>query len=687
MPDSEIERVLDLIEKSEAGKIVALLRALNLELQFPRDSANAIVFDPEARVEIKDKIEIQPRIFVYHRLKLNASRSTPILALDGTGSPWINRKIFGDNLEHVHIPIERTADVTGTIGKSYSKQSITGERNGTDADGRAIALHAADAAKLRGDIVKIVSAQPGKCFVAGTKKAIDKLIPELNPTDCITGHFGALRGINAFEKCKSAVALGREQPGIQDVENQARAWLADEPEAFTPAGNYVRQTRGRRMRDGGVLPIAVEVHPDPRVQEVLEQIREAEMIQAIDRVRAIFNERTIVAANDLVLDLTYDRVWRHAELTEGGSRHWRMIRQGVELTNASDMSQAFPDLWVTADAARKDVQRSGTLSQRNIYWGSVPLLDVSYQPTGMGQKPRPARFNPARIPDPRAWLESRLGPLARFDIETPAATAATSTPDSAEGRAMIADSATTDIAAPEPIAVVAEAEPPARASVFFGNPADWFPAVADIALDPGLSIDGRPILANRRPVLGGIPRGLPFRLAPTAEQVAERQARWDAGFQEAVAFEDRRLAWEAANLNHDDWPADKPAKVRTLTDDIPFAPVTGSGSAKVEPVVACGVGRSDGTSTAAAQSTSIAPPRLPVPDIKPDDISRVSWVGTIAFIGGVEVGRIGVCDMFVPRCKYSQDDDWWRMRYTAKEWDEWTATALGIKQPEAKEVS
>jgi hypothetical protein len=39
------------------------------------------------------------------------------------------------------------------------------------------------------------------------------------------------------------------------------------------------------LRDGSLQPTKVRLHPDPRAQTVVEQVREAEMVQAIDRLR------------------------------------------------------------------------------------------------------------------------------------------------------------------------------------------------------------------------------------------------------------------------------------------------------------------------------------------------------------------------------------------------------------------
>src|ERR1700753_3417818 len=49
-----------------------------------------------------------------------------VLAMDGTGDETLNAQLFGPTLRHERIAIERDASTTGTIGKKYSRQSMTG---------------------------------------------------------------------------------------------------------------------------------------------------------------------------------------------------------------------------------------------------------------------------------------------------------------------------------------------------------------------------------------------------------------------------------------------------------------------------------------------------------------------------------------------------------------------------------
>jgi hypothetical protein len=169
------------------------------------------------------------------------------------------------------------------------------------------------------------------------------------PVGTLTGHFNALRGINEYEKCDVAIVVGREQPNETDIENITRAFIAEDEEQLTRA-KYTKVPRCRRMRNGrldGAWQM-VEVHPDRRCQTVLEMIREAEIVQAIDRVRPIFNERRVILLTSVVADLTCDRVLRWKDLTKNGTRFERgWDREGFMPCAAKQAVWVFPDLWKT----------------------------------------------------------------------------------------------------------------------------------------------------------------------------------------------------------------------------------------------------------------------------------------------------------------------------------------------------
>jgi hypothetical protein len=96
------------------------------------------------------------------------------------------------------------------------------------------------------------------------------------------------------------------------------------------------------------------------------------------------------------------------------------------------MEKARPDLWPdekSADRALKMLYSTlslcsgaaaGTQGQSPIRYliEKCPYVrPLRYQPCGAKLNRRTAVYDPAVLPDPRAWLEDRLGPLAFFEIK------------------------------------------------------------------------------------------------------------------------------------------------------------------------------------------------------------------------------------------------------------------------------
>jgi hypothetical protein len=98
--------------------------------------------------------------------------------------------------------------------------------------------------------------------------------------------------------------------------------------------------------------VRVRVHPDRRVQALVEQIREAEMVQAIDRLRLIHSprEKTVIILCNIPLDLPVDELVTWRELAGDGK-----LEEALELCDENgwealplepgELSRLFPELW------------------------------------------------------------------------------------------------------------------------------------------------------------------------------------------------------------------------------------------------------------------------------------------------------------------------------------------------------
>jgi hypothetical protein len=264
---------------------------------------------------------------------------------------------------------------------------------------------------------------PGNVLLVSYKAAIEALIDDL-PAHVTTAHFGGLRGLNSFEQCETVVVMGREQPSAQAIEALTRPFAATDPEPFLPVGEYVLQTRGRRMRDPDAPNLVeAQVHFDPRCQAMLEQIREAEMVQAIDRVRPIFNHRKVFVLNNLPLDLTVDRAMTWPELRPGKFAK-AYARHGVLPLSPGDLTRCFPDLWKSEAVAKEALrwwQKTGGESQIDILFGGIPLfssgaLRASYRRKGQ-RGPLACALVRSDLPAPRSILEGLVGELVEFQVE------------------------------------------------------------------------------------------------------------------------------------------------------------------------------------------------------------------------------------------------------------------------------
>jgi hypothetical protein len=421
MTDKAISDILDTIEAREIVKVQRLFRQIRSELPLPRARLNSVWFEPDAKVRVGGEIERAPRIFVNALRKPRLAEETPVLALDGTASLALNQRIFGEHMTGERFAVPRDAEVWQVTNKRFSRQSITG----TDHRGRPISPQKVqEAAKLRAEVVELLRMLPGNVLLVTYKGAEELLRPEL-PPHVLTAHFGALRGLNSYERCKTVVVLGREQPPAQAIEALTRRFCATDPEPFIPIGAYVAQCRGRRMRDRGAELVEAEVHPDPRCQAMLEQVREAEIAQAIDRVRPVFNRRRIIVLTHIALDLTVDHALTWPQLRPGKFAR-AFARHGVLPLSAGDLCRGFPDLWASESTAKSDLRRStliGCNAQIIYLFGVCTLLDrpplrATYRRRSQKGKSAQALIG-ADLPDPRTVLEHLVGEVTEFAVKRP----------------------------------------------------------------------------------------------------------------------------------------------------------------------------------------------------------------------------------------------------------------------------
>ena len=151
--------------------------------------------------------------------------------------------------------------------------------------------------------------------------------------------------------------------------------------------NYRKRARRYLMRDGPVKHTPVSMHPDPRVQAVVEQGREAEMVQAIDRLRLIHTakRKAVYILCSIPLDLPVDELVTWKQLT-GDRRLSNALAKCDERgwdalpLAAKELARLFPSLWATRKAAKRRLEKESLNADRDIIrvWG----LLHQYRPPG-----------------------------------------------------------------------------------------------------------------------------------------------------------------------------------------------------------------------------------------------------------------------------------------------------------------
>ena len=302
----------------------------------------------------------------------------PILAMDGTASPLLTRAWLGDDFEDKAFRVERNAEVVQVVGKSYSTQSLTGDlgkyQHKTPDDK---ARFEDNAKRLRGSLAKVIEAKENAGLIAA--KEVKKLMVEALPSTVETAHFNALRGLNSLENCENLSVVGRMQPPAYEIGRIAGAYGAALGFKVSTTADYIDVTRRLRMRDGSTHPVEVKAYPDAIGDEVLRQIRDAEIEQAADRCRPIHNRRSITILSNSCCDFTVDRVIKHRDFVNGGNRFERafVASGGMLRLSAAGMSADAPEIFSTAKCAKRWVEKQNFRAVVSDFLNS-PLSQIEY---------------------------------------------------------------------------------------------------------------------------------------------------------------------------------------------------------------------------------------------------------------------------------------------------------------------
>jgi putative DNA primase/helicase len=327
---------------------------------------------------------------------ISSQFTVPTLMLDATLPPLPMLQIYHPRAQvvaDIKVELPKSVHVRQLQGAPTSKRKLEREHHLVEV--------------RRHILARYLSLNRPLTLVICQQKVEDWLKQSGLPGDVTVEHYNDVTGLDDYRDVRLMLLIGRTAPGPATTETIAAALTGKCPLPATANGNGFRWfdtvQRGIRLRDGSGIATRGDQHPDPEVEAVRYQIHEAELVQALGRGRGV--NRT--ALNPLDADLLFDTA---LPVTVDEVIRWRppslLIEtaiDGVMLTSRTDLVRLWPQWWPNDTAARRSLQQG------------VPYLpgfeQVEYQLAGPKMNKRIGYFDLTIIPDPRAWLEARLGRL------------------------------------------------------------------------------------------------------------------------------------------------------------------------------------------------------------------------------------------------------------------------------------
>ena len=299
-------------------------------------------------------------ITVYHKKKITRfADDVQIKCIDASASKIISESLF-PKVRFTTVSSIRNAFVTQCYSTRCSTTSLIAEKNANVASAKAAEQRLKDIECL----IKRKSENGTKVLVVGPQIIVGNKNKAMNariniPAHCDSVHFNGFRGVDRWKNFDVVIIIGRNEPPVKAIENMARALYNYDYEPVLLTGEWTTEERGYYLQ-GEKQGVEVVVHPDNRVQALVEQLREEETLQAIDRLRLMHNTVTkeVIILSNIPLDIDVNELRNWDEIIYG-SRLERAIAINIGVLPLAPewLTTNHSELWPTRDAAKNDVKR------------------------------------------------------------------------------------------------------------------------------------------------------------------------------------------------------------------------------------------------------------------------------------------------------------------------------------------
>ncbi|WP_167853496.1 hypothetical protein, partial [Roseovarius aestuariivivens] len=336
--EPESDRPASLPSAKTCNALRGLIRVLREEWDLPhRTSPARLWYDADSN-----------EVTVCRRKELRINDRTPVLLLDATADPLLLDELLPFT-DFSRIDVRQNAIVVQVYDQTGSNTFWNENEDKVE------------------QLVEVLKAwvSSGERPLLISHKPLAARLRTMNLEGVKVGHFGGIRGSNEFEYCTVVFITGRNSPPAALVEQQARAifWEAEPPLVFEDTSDHLPlmlqgywQSEKNQQPQSGVL---INVFRDPRIAAVHQQIREAETIQAIARLRLVWAEhpKYVFMLGNLPVELPVDRL-RTASDMFPDRLELELLKDGHIPLTARSLRKLKPDLCTSEDAARMMLSRS-----------------------------------------------------------------------------------------------------------------------------------------------------------------------------------------------------------------------------------------------------------------------------------------------------------------------------------------
>lgn len=199
-----------------------------------------------------------------------------IVWCDATGNADVYQRLLGMPVEVIRPRVKMAGRIYQVWSSLNNKYQLRGLTDHTDEQKQARARKVDD---LKAQVNHILGKGYQRPAVISYKSLLDELAPDV--TD--RGHFGAERGTNRLAEVDCLIVVGTPMPPQSDLLEAAAMLYDDQQEPFNMEWSAAdRQFEGTDQ----AYPIG-GYWGDSRLQSLVDQFREAELMQAVHRARPL----------------------------------------------------------------------------------------------------------------------------------------------------------------------------------------------------------------------------------------------------------------------------------------------------------------------------------------------------------------------------------------------------------------